>query len=62
MDMLVDFSTCLGQEPGVVHPHTVHAILVHAVEVSHFLAVHVQGDAGVPGIGVLVKPVIWKEI
>ena len=49
--------TCLGQEPGVVDPHTVHSVLVHCMEVAHFLAVHVQGDAGVPRIRILVKPV-----
>lgn len=47
--------THLGQEGLVVDPHAVDAVLVHGMEEAHLLSVHVQCDAGVPSVSVLVE-------
>jgi hypothetical protein len=50
----------LGQEPGVVHKHTVHT-LAHGMEEADLLTIHIHHHRGIPGISILIIPV-WGGI
>lgn len=45
----------LGEEPGVIDKHTVHALL-QGMEEADLLSVHIDDDARVPTISILIVP------